>query len=471
MTSSRSGWPSSRPAEAAVDDPGEVGASGQWPRRAERTGRAWTTSPSELGLIRQTRSGRRPRRSAERGRASSRELPFPGRIAAGYRNQRPPGVATATAAPDLDRRRADADPAWSDSSCCALAVGRRARRGDVPARPRPRPTVPELFRLGRGDLPLRAGAGPRRRPATRVAAVRFPSPVVTPDPENNTVHAEYFRPDRRRASGRRWWCSTSSGPTSPCRATRRPAGRPGGRRPVRQAPLLRRAAAGRGGTKRFLSADIERSVARDAPGGLRRPPGRRPGWRAGPRSTRTGSGVTGISLGGIVSSLAAAVDPTDRPGRVPPGRRRPRRDPLGRCPRRAKYRKLWIDVGPDLGRPQGADRPVRPADLRRPAQGQAAADDRRQRRRGHPPRLRPRPLGGRRPAADHAGTTAATTRPPASSSPPSARRSSSSPPRSPADSRADRPSLSYASEVALWPPSPSGSFAPKSPQSVRAVGL
>ena len=36
-----------------------------------------------------------------------------------------------------------------------------------------------------------------------VSAVRFPSPIVTPDVENNTVHAEYFRPRKAQGSGRR----------------------------------------------------------------------------------------------------------------------------------------------------------------------------------------------------------------------------------------------------------------------------
>src|SRR4051812_49241916 len=53
--------------------------------------------------------------------------------------------------------------------------------------------VPAPFRLG----PARFGyelEELRTTPGYSVAALRFPSPVETPDPENNTVHAEYFRP-------------------------------------------------------------------------------------------------------------------------------------------------------------------------------------------------------------------------------------------------------------------------------------
>ena len=38
--------------------------------------------------------------------------------------------------------------------------------------------------------------GIRATPGYSVSAVRFPSPVITDVPANNTVHAEYFRPNR-----------------------------------------------------------------------------------------------------------------------------------------------------------------------------------------------------------------------------------------------------------------------------------
>src|SRR5206468_3142241 len=36
----------------------------------------------------------------------------------------------------------------------------------------------------------------RHEAAFSVSAVRFPSPIASPDPENNVVHAEYFAPAR-----------------------------------------------------------------------------------------------------------------------------------------------------------------------------------------------------------------------------------------------------------------------------------
>src|SRR5215213_3044684 len=53
--------------------------------------------------------------------------------------------------------------------------------------------VPERFRLPAERFAFEVQEL-RAPPGYTVAAVRFPSPVVTPDPENNTVHAEYFRP-------------------------------------------------------------------------------------------------------------------------------------------------------------------------------------------------------------------------------------------------------------------------------------
>ena len=66
--------------------------------------------------------------------------------------------------------------------------------------------VPERFRLGPAVFtyelePLRDSG------RFTVSALRFPSPIVSPDPVNNTVHAEYFRPiapnpDPTRSAGR-----------------------------------------------------------------------------------------------------------------------------------------------------------------------------------------------------------------------------------------------------------------------------
>src|SRR4051794_9398741 len=59
--------------------------------------------------------------------------------------------------------------------------------------------VPERFRLAASEFsyvrePIRI------EESFTVSAVRFASPIETPDPENNVVHAEYFCP---LAAGRR----------------------------------------------------------------------------------------------------------------------------------------------------------------------------------------------------------------------------------------------------------------------------
>src|SRR5262245_4844274 len=54
-------------------------------------------------------------------------------------------------------------------------------------------SVPERFRLTEASFPFEMEPL-RRTERYAVWAVRFPSPIETPDPENNTVHAEYFQP-------------------------------------------------------------------------------------------------------------------------------------------------------------------------------------------------------------------------------------------------------------------------------------
>ena len=67
-------------------------------------------------------------------------------------------------------------------------------RGVTAFRPGPEESsVPELFRLEASRFlyemePVLATTN------YTVARVRFPSPITTPDPENNVVHAEYFAP-------------------------------------------------------------------------------------------------------------------------------------------------------------------------------------------------------------------------------------------------------------------------------------
>ncbi len=229
----------------------------------------------------------------------------------------------------------------------ALTMG-AVERGAVTFQPAVREAdVPERFRLGRAVFayerePLRDSG------RFTVAAIRFPSPIVSPDPLNNIVHAEYFRP-------------TESSPN------RKPPRRPavivlhilGADFALSRYLAARLAEKGVAAlfvrlpyygerrppdeSKRFLSTDIDRSISAMRQGvcDVRRAAA----WLASrPEIDPARLGITGISLGGIVASVAAAVDPTLNRGvfLLAGG-------DLGRIlwemPEAAKYRALWIESG------------------------------------------------------------------------------------------------------------------------------
>lgn len=52
--------------------------------------------------------------------------------------------------------------------------------------------LPELFRMDRHSFSFEERPAISSAPTTRVSKVTFPSPLVTPHPNNNTVHCEYF---------------------------------------------------------------------------------------------------------------------------------------------------------------------------------------------------------------------------------------------------------------------------------------
>jgi dienelactone hydrolase len=215
-------------------------------------------------------------------------------------------------------------------------------RGEVAFRPTSQEsTVPERFRLAPAVFPFEV----EHRLDTEfytVSAVRFPSPIVSPEPENNTVHAEYFRP---RREGRRPAVVVLHILGADFALSRYLASRLadqgvaalfvklpyyGERRP-------------RGEDKRFLSTDIERSVLAMRQGvcDVRRAVA----WLAArPEIDPNRLGVTGISLGGIVSSLAAAVEPSIQKGAflLAGG---DLASILWEMPEAAKYRDAWIKSG------------------------------------------------------------------------------------------------------------------------------
>jgi dienelactone hydrolase len=149
-----------------------------------------------------------------------------------------------------------------------------------------------------------------------VSRLRFPSPITTPDAVNNVVHAEYFAP-------------RGPGPKVPAvivlhilgadfPLSRYMAARLADRGVAALFVKLpyygeRRPAAGGLNSKRFLSSDIERTVTAMRQGicDVRRAAC----WLSRrPEVDSRRLGVAGISLGGIVSAVAVAVDPAIHEG-------------------------------------------------------------------------------------------------------------------------------------------------------------
>jgi dienelactone hydrolase len=143
-------------------------------------------------------------------------------------------------------------------------------------------------------------------PGYSVAKLRFPSPVVTADAENNTVHAEYFRP---KGEGKRPSVVVLHILGADFALSRYYAARLADRGVgalFLKLPYYGERQGDR--DRRFLSTDIARSTLAMRQGvcDIRRASA----WLASRPEVDPGKlGVTGISLGGITSALAAAVDP------------------------------------------------------------------------------------------------------------------------------------------------------------------
>jgi dienelactone hydrolase len=218
-------------------------------------------------------------------------------------------------------------------------------RGVVSFRPTAgEPRVPEHFRLEACEFPYERETI-RREAGYTVAKVTFPSPIVTPDPENNTVHAEFFAPKE---------------------PSRRPAvvvlhilGADFALSRYMSARLAQRGVAAlfvklpyygerrpADGGKRFLSGDMERSLTSMRQGvcDVRRAAA----WLASrPEVDPSRLGVTGISLGGIVASLAAAADPSiNRAALLLAGGDLAR--VLWDMPEAARFRDQWVAAGRTL---------------------------------------------------------------------------------------------------------------------------
>ncbi len=182
----------------------------------------------------------------------------------------------------------------------------------------------------------------RGTPGYDVLKLTFPSPIVTDVPQNNTVHAEYFRP---KSGGKHPGVVVlhilgSDFPLSRYMAARladRGVGALflklpfyGERRPP-------------GSDKRFLSTDIDRSMLSMRQGVL--DIRRALAWMASrPEIDGNRLGVTGISLGGITSALTAGVAPeVKRTAILLAGGGL--HDILWDSPESDRYKKLWVAAG------------------------------------------------------------------------------------------------------------------------------
>ena len=195
-------------------------------------------------------------------------------------------------------------------ACFVIAVValQAVEKGEVSFRPSPAEVdVPELFRLPVATFeyelePVLDRAG------YSVAKLRFPSPIESPDLANNTVHGEYFGP---KGGGRRPAVVVLHILGADFALSRYYCARLADRGVAALFIKLpyygeRRSSTGK---ERFLSTDVGRSTLSMRQGvcDVRRAAA----WLATrPDVDPSKLGVTGISLGGITSALAAAVDPT-----------------------------------------------------------------------------------------------------------------------------------------------------------------
>ncbi len=203
-------------------------------------------------------------------------------------------------------------------------------------------TVPETFRLPAARFGYEVELL-RTDPGFTVSAVRFPSPITSPDPENDTVHAELFLP-------------SAKGPKRPAVIVLHILGADFALSRYLAARLAEEGVVAlfvklpyygerrpKGSGQKFLSTDIGRSVGAMRQGvcDVRRAAA----FLAGrPEVDPEKLGVTGISLGGIVSATAAAVDPKlNKAALLLAGGGLA--EILWTMPEAAKYRTLWLASG------------------------------------------------------------------------------------------------------------------------------
>jgi dienelactone hydrolase len=229
-----------------------------------------------------------------------------------------------------------------------FACGALPERGTVSFRPgATESSVPEQFRMAAGTFSYELEPVLKSR-RYAVSKLRFRSLVETPEPENNTVHAEYFAPvgfGPGRPGVIVLHILGSDFPLSRYMAARM-ADRGIAALFVKLPYYGERRPPGRNGaipSKRLVSADIERTMTamRQAVLDVRRAAC----WLAAqPDIDATRLGVSGISLGGIVSALTASVDPAIKEGAflLAGG---DLSTILWEMPEGAPFRKGWIEAG------------------------------------------------------------------------------------------------------------------------------
>ena len=201
--------------------------------------------------------------------------------------------------------------------------------------------VPELFQLEASRFAY-TSVRLLETQAYSVSKVEFPSPIVTQDIANNTVHAEFFEPKK---AGRKPAVVVLHILGADFALSRYIAARladQGVAALFVKLPYYGERS-GPARDRRFLSADIERTVLAMRQGicDVRRAAA----WLASRKDVDPEKiGVAGVSLGGIVGSVALAVDPALKQGAFLLAGGNLAKI-LWEMPEGARYRKAWIDAG------------------------------------------------------------------------------------------------------------------------------
>ncbi len=230
---------------------------------------------------------------------------------------------------------------------CSSVAAAPPERGEVAFRPSPREaSVPAPFRLEPARFAYEL-TPIDSTPRYNVSKLTFPSPIESPDAVNNVVHAEFFEPvgfPGKRPAAVVLHILGSDFPLSRYVAAR--LADQGVAALFVKLPYYgeRRPPAAPGAVPRkFLTADIERTMnsMRQGVCDVRRAAA----WLASRDNVDPDRlGVTGISLGGIISSLAVSVDPQIQSGALLLAGGNLSKI-LWEMPEAAPFRKLWTEQG------------------------------------------------------------------------------------------------------------------------------